>query len=277
LSGRLKLFVQFLPPDGEPRAFQVHGGHGWLELDPSWYSAGFTFLKLGFGHILEGIDHLLFLLCLVLPFRLQHLWKLLGIITAFTIGHSITLLAATLGAVPVGNWFPPLIETLIALSIVYMALENIICAWLNGSTASALRWRWLITGAFGFIHGFGFSFVLRDDLQYSGSHFLLSLLAFNVGVEIGQLAFLMIILPILALALRSVSAQRVGVMIMSVLVAHTAWHWMIERMEAMKFVQWPQVSAAWMIPMILAAMVIAVFGAVWLFSRVRSRRAQSHI
>jgi hypothetical protein len=273
LSGRLKLFVQFLPPDGQIRAYQIHGGHGWLDLDPSWHSAAFTFVKLGFGHILEGIDHLLFLLCLVLPFRLEHAWRLVGVITAFTVGHSVTLIAAATGAVPSGNWFPPLIETLIALSIVYMALENIIGAWFNGSVASALRWRWVITGAFGFIHGFGFSFVLQEDLQFTGEHFLLSLLAFNVGVELGQLAFLAVVLPVLALALHGVQAQRAGVAILSVLVAHTAWHWMLERMAALEYVQWPEIRLA-MVAMLLIATAVTVYGVLWW---IRRRQADSRI
>jgi hypothetical protein len=272
LSGRLKAFVQFLPPSGESRAYQVHGGHGWLDLDPSWYAAAATFVTLGFGHILEGIDHLLFLLCLVLPFRLEHLWRLVGVITAFTVGHSVTLIAASVGAVPSGNWFPPLIETLIALTIVYMAFENILGAWFNGAAASALRWRWVITGAFGFIHGFGFSFVLQDDLQFTGSHLVLSLLAFNVGVELGQLAFLLVVLPVLALSMRSVPAQRAGVMILSVLVAHTAWHWMLERMEALEFVRWPALDLAEAALFVLAAMAVAASGAAWLIFRSRSRK-----
>ncbi len=270
LSGRLKLFVQFLPPDGAPRVYQVHGGHGWLELDPSWHRAASTFVKLGFEHILEGIDHLLFLVCLVLPFTLRHLWRLAGVITAFTIGHSITLIAAATGAVPAGNWFPPLVETLIALSIIYMAFENIVSAWLNGgATAATLRWRWLITGAFGLVHGFGFSFVLQEDLQYAGSHVLLSLLAFNVGVEVGQLVFLLIVLPVLALLLRSAPAQRAGVVLISALVAHTAWHWMLERMEALRFVRWPELDPAGMsLALLVALLAAACGGAVWL-SRAR--------
>ncbi|HET6520342.1 MAG TPA: HupE/UreJ family protein [Geminicoccaceae bacterium] len=272
LSGRLKLFVQYLPPDGEPRVYQIHGGHGWLELDPSWHSAASTFVKLGFEHILEGIDHLLFLLCLVLPFTLRHLWSLAGVITAFTVGHSITLIAAATGAVPAGNWFPPLVETLIALSIVYMAFENVVGAWLNGGSEGALRWRWLITGVFGLIHGFGFSFVLQDDLQYAGSHFLLSLLAFNVGVEIGQLAFLLVVLPLLAFLLRSAPARRAGVVLISALVAHTAWHWMLERAEALRFVRWPDLDPVWASLAILVAMLAVACGAVVWLSRAWSRR-----
>ena len=93
LADRLKLFVDFLPPDGAARIYQVHGGHGWLELDPSWFAAAWTFMQLGFDHILDGIDHLLFLFCLVLPFRLRQFWTLAGIITSFTVAHSITLIA----------------------------------------------------------------------------------------------------------------------------------------------------------------------------------------
>ena len=103
LSSRTKLFVQFLPPGGEPRVYEVHGGHGWLELDPSWYSAAWSFVRLGFQHILDGIDHLLFLLCLVLPFRMRQFWTLAGIITSFTVAHSITLIAGAAGLIPAGG------------------------------------------------------------------------------------------------------------------------------------------------------------------------------
>ena len=79
-----------------------------------------------------------------------------------------------------------------------MAIENILIMWIGeDSSFGNLRWRWLLTGAFGLIHGFGFSFVLQQDLQLAGSHFLLSLLAFNVGVELGQLAVLLLVMPFL--------------------------------------------------------------------------------
>ena len=82
------------------------------------------FVTLGFFHILDGTDHLLFLFCLVIPFR--RIWTLVPIVTAFTVAHSITLIASAYNYAPGALWFPPLIETLIATSIVYMALENIV-------------------------------------------------------------------------------------------------------------------------------------------------------
>jgi hypothetical protein len=129
----------------------------------------------------------------------------------------------------------------------------------------------VITGAFGFVHGFGFSFVLQEDLQFTGGHFLLSLLAFNVGVELGQLAFLAVVLPVLALALHGVQAhgvqaQRAGVAILSVLVAHTAWHWMLERMAALEYVQWPKIPLA-MVALLLIATAVAVSSVLWWIRR----------
>ena len=103
-------------------------------------------------------------------------------VTSFTVAHSVTLIASAYDWRPAALWFPPLVETLIAASIVYMALENIVGA--------RRRRRWLITFAFGLVHGFGFSFALRETLQFAGSHLLTALLAFNLGVELGQLVVL---------------------------------------------------------------------------------------
>ena len=120
---------------------------------------GLALGRVGFSHILEGADHLLFLLCLVVPFR--RLRPLMLIVTSFTIGHSISLIASAFGTVPDALWFPPLIETLIAVTILYMALENIVYAAM-GTLASDLSRRWIIAFAFGIVHGYGFSFALRE-------------------------------------------------------------------------------------------------------------------
>jgi HupE / UreJ protein len=267
LAGSLKLIIDFLPPEGPGRTFQVHGGQGWLELDPSWYGAFWTFTRLGFKHILEGIDHLLFLFCLVLPFRVSQFGSLVGIITAFTVAHSITLIAGAAGWVPAGDWFPPLIEALIAISILYMALENILSVWLGSGSSASLRWRWLVAGAFGLVHGFGFSFVLQQDLQLAGSHLLLSLLAFNFGVELGQLAVLLLVVPILAVLLQRPKARPACIVILSALLGHIAWHWMVERLEALRFVRWPTLdpAALWLLAGLALLGLIGV--ALWLSRR----------
>ena len=215
----------FLPPEGTVRAFEYNGDAGLVRLDPSWLQAALTFVRLGFFHILDGIDHLLFLFCLVIPFR--KLRQLLMIVTSFTVAHSITLIASAFGVAPSVLWFPPLIETLIAASIVYMALENIV------GGASVHR-RWIITFGFGLVHGFGFSFALHETLQFAGSHLVTSLLAFNVGVELGQVLVLLVLVPSLALLFRYAVAERMGTIILSALVAHTGWHWMWERWDVLR-------------------------------------------
>ena len=219
LGIRTVTVLRFLPAGGTERAFQYSGNPGLVRLDPRWHQAAWRFVVLGFDHILDGIDHLLFLFCLVVPFR--SFWALVPIITSFTAGHSITLIAAALGLSPQALWFPPLIETLIALSIVYMAFENILGA--------KLKSRWMIAFSFGLVHGFGFSFALSEVLQFGGSHLLTSLVSFNIGVEFGQLFVLALTVPLLELLFRKVLPEVGGIVVLSALLAHTGWHWMTER------------------------------------------------
>ncbi len=219
LGIRTVTVLRFLPAGGTERAFQYSGNPVLVRLDPRWHQAAWRFVVLGFDHILDGIDHLLFLFCLVVPFR--SFWALVPIITSFTAGHSITLIAAALGLTPQALWFPPLIETLIALSIVYMAFENILGAKLKN--------RWMIAFSFGLVHGFGFSFALSEVLQFGGSHLLTSLVSFNVGVEFGQMFVLALTVPLLEFLFRNVLPEVGGIVVLSALLAHTGWHWMTER------------------------------------------------
>ncbi len=219
LGLRVVTVLRFLPPGGDECVYEYTGYPGRVELDPRWYQAAFRFVGLGFTHIIDGIDHLLFLLCLVIPFR--RFRALVALVTAFTVAHSVTLLASALGLAPDNLWFPPLVETLIAASIVYMALENVV--------GSKLHRRWMITFGFGLVHGFGFSFALRETLQFGGTHLVTSLLAFNLGVELGQILVLIILIPVLDFVCRAVLTEKIGTIMLSVLVAHTGWHWMTER------------------------------------------------
>src|ERR1051326_9197493 len=143
-----------------------------------------------------------------------------------------------------------------------MALENIV------GTANVHR-RWIIAFCFGLVHGFGFSFALRETLQFAGSHLLTSLLSFNVGVELGQLLVLLVMIPALELLFRFVVAERVGTIILSALVAHTGWHWMTDRGEKLlqyRF-QWPEWNSALVISVLHWLMaIIGVAGGLWLVS-----------
>jgi hypothetical protein len=235
LGMRTTTVLKFLPSEGEVRAFEFSGNPGLVPLDPSRYQAFFRFTGSGVQHILQGYDHLLFVLCLIIPFR--RVRPLVVLVTSFTAAHSITLMAAAFGFAPASLWFPPFIEMLIAASIVYMALENIIGA----------RWqrRWIIAFAFGLAHGFGFSFILSDTLQFAGSHLLTSLLAFNLGVELGQLLVILVAVPVLNLLFRTPHAERVGTIILSALLAHSGWHWMSDRAAAFaEYGAWASIDSA---------------------------------
>jgi len=270
---RVVTVLRFSPatPDRVVRAFEFVGDPGLVRLDPRWRQAAFRFVSLGFLHILEGTDHLLFLFCLVIPFR--RFRTLVPIVTSFTVAHSCTLIASAYSLGPDALWFPPLIETLIAMSIVYMALENIV----GGSTVNR---RWMITFGFGLVHGFGFSFALRQSLQFAGSHLLTSLLSFNVGVELGQLVVLALLIPMLDILFRFVVAERMGTIIMSALVAHTGWHWMIERGEILKQFrfEWPAITTALLSNVLFWLMLLAISaGLIWLVSVVLRHREERRI
>ena len=136
----------------------------------------------------------------------------------------------------------------------------------------ALRHRWIITFAFGLVHGFGFSFALRQTLQFAGTHLLTSLLSFNVGVELGQLLVLGLLLPALALLFRYVVNERVGAVILSALVAHTAWHWMEERFGVLSAFEWPGVDPVTLLLLVRVLFaVVLVAGVAW-FIRTASQR-----
>jgi hypothetical protein len=259
LGLRVVNILRFLTPDGIVHEFDFPGNPGLIRLDPKWYHVAGRFVELGFFHILQGLDHLLFLFCLIIPFR--RLRSLAVIVTSFTIAHSITLIASALGLAPDALWFPPLVETLIALSILYMAFENMIGA--------KLRRRWLITFGFGLVHGFGFSFILRRTLQFAGAHLATSLFAFNVGVELGQLLVLIAVVPLLELFFRFVP-ERIGIIYLSALITHSAWHWLQERFAQLRQFEWPVIDAAMLASLLrILMLLVAVAAALWLVTVFR--------
>ncbi|NIZ60290.1 hypothetical protein DL239_04810 [Sedimentitalea sp. CY04] len=150
------------------------------------------YILLGADHILEGFDHLLFVFALLLLIRDK--WRLVGAITAFTVAHSITLAAASMGWLTVPG--PP-VEAVIALSIVFLAVE--LAKRRDGAMRLSERWPWLVSFSFGLLHGLGFAGALRD-IGLPESDLLMALLGFNIGVEIGQLAFVAVVLTIATLA-----------------------------------------------------------------------------
>jgi hydrogenase/urease accessory protein HupE len=193
-----------------------------VEASPSVWQVAWTYLVLGVEHILLGIDHLLFVLALVL---LVKGWKrLVGTITSFTVAHSITLALATLGLVHVPG--PP-VEACIALSIVFVAAE--IVRSRQGSPGLTERAPWLIAFTFGLLHGLGFAGAL-SEVGLPHHAIPLALLFFNVGVELGQLAFVFMALLVIAFAARlSSRAPDWTWRVVPYTVGSVAMFWVIER------------------------------------------------
>jgi hydrogenase/urease accessory protein HupE len=177
------------------------------------------FLQLGVRHIWTGYDHLLFLFGLLVVCRSVR--SIVIIISCFTVAHSVTLALVTLGAVHLPSG---LVEPLIAASILFVGLENLVR---RGAEAKG---RGAVAFGFGLIHGFGFANVLRDlGVGASGSSVAVPLLGFNLGVELGQLAVALIALPLLWQLRKSPAFTRLGVPMLSGLVAAIGLYWLLER------------------------------------------------
>ena len=214
--------LRYVTATGETRLFQFTGDPGAVALNPNALDATLRFLRSGMAHILGGLDHLLFLACLLLP--LARVLPLLAVATAFTAAHSLTLMAAALNTLPTAPWFPPLVEAGIAASILFLALEH--------GLRPRPTPRWRLAFAFGLLHGFGFAFMLTEGLQFAAGHEITALIAFNVGVELGQLLVLLLAVPALAWLRRQLPGRALDWVLIAI-IGHTAWHWCLERLAVL--------------------------------------------
>jgi hypothetical protein len=188
--------IRVVPREGEVQAYTVSVAKPFVTLarDPGtdlalWLDLADTYVNLGIDHILRGIDHLLFVLGLI--WLVGRGWRLVHTITAFTVGHSLSLAAATFGVVGIPE--RPLNAT-IALSIVFVGVE--IVKLQRGEVGLSARYPWIVAFAFGLLHGIGFATALTV-LGIPQATLPIALLFFNVGVEIGQLAFVVVVLALI--------------------------------------------------------------------------------
>ena len=181
-----------------------------VEAAPRAIQVARTYLELGVEHILGGIDHLLFVLALLILVKGAR--RLIATITAFTVAHSLTLAGASLGLLHVPG--PP-VEAAIALSIVFVAAEIVHSG--QGSPGLTEKYPWVVAFTFGLLHGFGFAGAL-NQVGLPQSAIPVALLFFNVGVELGQLFFIAFVFAVIALT-RPV-ARRTGI-------SHPAWTWRV--------------------------------------------------
>lgn len=178
-----------------------------------------AFLKLGVEHIWKGFDHLLFLFgLLVVCARFN---SIVAIISCFTLAHSITLALATMNVVNLPSRF---VEPMIAASIVFVGVENLV------RRGAEPKGRWALTFFFGLIHGFGFASVLRElGVGQGGRGLLMPLFTFNLGVEVGQIAIAAVVLPIIWQLRKNEKFVRRGVPALSVVVTGAGLYWLLER------------------------------------------------
>ena len=217
--------------DGTHSTTLVHPSQPWIEVAGSqrWWEVALAYLRLGIEHILGGVDHLLFILALMI--LVKNTRRLIATVTAFTIAHSITLAGATLGFVHVPQ--KP-VEAAIALSIVFVACEIVHAR--EGRLGWTEQWPWLVAFTFGLLHGFGFAGAL-SEVGLPQTAIPVALLFFNVGVEIGQLLFIAAILSIMELGRWFVRRQAIpqptwAWRIAPYSIGGIAAFWMVQRVAA---------------------------------------------
>lgn len=268
LANRTATYINFIRPDGAVRAFRIHDDTPLVRLDPKAHQAAWVFLKAGFYRFLDGLDHLLFIIVLALPFRRAR--DLVKPIAAFAIAHSITLTLAAFGLARVDTWFAPTIGALIALSLVYVSIENGVGRGFPYTTEehasqSRFRHRWIVALVFGLFHGLGFAIALQETLQFAGSHPIAALVAYNVGLELGTLIILAIVLPAANVLFSQVVAERAGIIVSSVLIGHAGWHWMTERLAVAQLSSWPMMDLTLLLTVVRWLLAMTVIGGILWF------------
>ena len=267
LGLRVLTVLRFMPPGDDVRTFVVHDDPGVFTLNPGWGQTARRFAREGFVHALLGSDQLLFLFCILIPIRRPV--RLAPTIAAFAVACQMMLFASAYNLVPEGLWLPSLVDALIAISLLYMAFENI--------GGFGLDRRWMMGFGFGLLYSFAASTALRDNLQFAGSHLPTSFLSFGVGIGSGQLVALALIAGGLAVFFRPGIPERAGAIVLSAFVAHASWHWTIERVERLTYLPRARLDflelaalLRWLIGMALVAGVVWLARAfVWRWRRER--------
>jgi len=263
--------LHFLSPDGSARNFEYTGSPGIFYIDPTWSQVVQRFSNTGFWHLLNGTDYLLFLFCLSLQFRGAR--EAASFAAIFVCAYSSTLLLSAYGFVTNTLWFPVGIETLIALSILYLAFEAI------AGKPLILRRRALAL-VFGLIFGYEFSFALKPTSQFAGSHALASVLSFNLGLDMGICLALVLSASILTILFRFTVGWRLALrtekIVLAVLVADLAWHRLTDRVEHLSQFNFRGTEDAAFDPLSWVVMALIVGGITFIALALRQHSKTRH-
>jgi hypothetical protein len=217
LGRRVELQLEYLPAGLPPRHYELAGGSGWAALDPSWYEAAWRFVKAGVADVF-GFDRFVFLLCLVAPFR--QFRSLLAVVMALSLLQALSATVIAEGIVSESPLHPELFDTALGAATVLLAIGNL--------ARPRLRRRWFVGAIIGAAGGFGLGHLLADALQFPGTHRLVSVAAYDLGMALGEAASLLLAFAALRLLFARVLGPALGVVVLSAVLGHLGWHWMVD-------------------------------------------------
>jgi hypothetical protein len=229
-----RLEIRFMPAAGYGTGMSVSPASGEVALNPGRAQVAIGFVWVGVQSLATSADSLLFLACLLIPSR--RLRDLIALIAAFAFGTAISLAGSSVGFAPDSTWIAALAAVVSALMIFLLALGNVFGAH--------LRRRRLWTGIFGLLSGFEFAKILVERVQFAGTHSQVALWFFSLGLDIGTLLAFVVMVAALTLVLRGARSGRIGIIVLSVIAAHAAWHWMSDRAMVFWQIPWPLLTMA---------------------------------
>jgi hypothetical protein len=263
LGDYLTLAVRFVPVGIDSRIVNITSQTGSVQLNPAWYGAAANFVMRGGRFAITNVEYLLFLLCILVP--LPKARRLIAMLLTFTGAHCATLLGLGYARIPTGPWFPLLVQTGVAASIVCMSLATII--------ETKRRGPWITSWVGGLVFGLQFSFAFKERLQFAGDNSIVSLISFMAGIEIGQLLILAVAFPLVAVLRRYVFVGRTGMIVLLAVLALVAWPWMLERGEMLSRAHWPmnevRAAAPWLLASVVGGSVLGLL--VYWRRRIRAR------
>jgi hypothetical protein len=250
LGRRLKLQLEFLPANEPARRLTLVGGGGWIALAPRWHEAAWLFANQGFAGAFS-FERFVFLLCLIAPFR--QFRSVLALVLAFIALQAFTLTAAAVVDIRGIRWLTSLYAAGLGAAILLLAIGNL--------TAPSVRVRWAISAALGALGGFGLGRVLDDAWQFAGTHPVVSAVSFNSGVAAGEVVSLALAFALMRLAFARLLPASLAVVVVSAVLGHLGWHWMIDRFHPLGHeLEHAPASALWSALWLLPALVAGGLG-----------------
>ena len=258
LGRRLKLRLEYLTVNGPARSYVFAGGSGQIALDPRWHEAAWLFLKAGFSGPL-AIDRFAFLVCLIAPFR--QFQSLLALVAMLAGLQALTLTASAEGALTGTGWLAPLFDASLAALILLLAIGNL--------AAPSLRRRWFISALVGALGGFGVGELLAHASQFAGTHTFMSVLFFNLGVALSEVASLALAFTALRWLVDRALGPSLGVLVLSAVVGHQGWHWMMDRSPELRHALGHATASELASVALWVLLALLVGGAAWFLPPLR--------